>query len=420
MDAAQSYSLLLKGGHVIDPANGINGPMDVALSDERVAAVQADIPSSAATQTIDVTGYYVTPGLIDMHVHLHPDYYFGGIVADAHSWSSGITTMVDAGSAGGASFGEFIEQAISKYKTRLFAYVNIVNWGMRGPCEQETWRMNPLIAAKTVEAYPDVAVGIKTAHYWTWQPYDDEHGPWTAVDRGVEAARLCGKPLMVDFWPRPERPYAELILEKLSPGDIHTHVFAQQFPIIKEDGKVNEILFQAQERGVIFDVGHGGGSFWFRNAVPAVEQGFVPNSISTDLHIGNAANGLVTNILNVMSKFLNMGVSLEKVIDLATAAPAREILHPELGTLSVGGPGDVAVFKLNEGQFGFIDCGRAKLLGNKKLECMLTVQEGVVRFDPNGLSMPEWLDAPDAYWVCRSPTGAPPVWRPPRGLDGKR
>ncbi|MBC7237785.1 MAG: amidohydrolase/deacetylase family metallohydrolase [Chloroflexi bacterium] len=416
MDTEQSYSLLLKGGHVIDPANDLDAPMDVAIDNGHIAAVAADIDPVRAKRVIDVSGFYVTPGLIDMHVHLHPDYYFGGIVADAHSWSSGITTFVDAGSAGGATFGDFKERVIDKYKTRIFAYLNIVDWGMRGECEQEVRRMNPLIAANVAQAYPDLIVGIKVAHYWTWQPYDAEHGPWDSVDRGVEAARLCGKPVMVDFWPRPERTYADLILKKLGPGDIHTHVFAQQFPIITEKGKVNDILFQARERGVIFDVGHGGGSFWFRNAVPAVEQGFLPDSISTDLHIGNAANGLVTNLLNVMSKFLNIGLSLREVIARATVAPAREIGHPELGTLTVGGPADVAVLHVREGKFGFIDCGRAKLTGNKKLECVLTVQEGQIRYDPNGLSMPEWEDAPDSYWVCRSPSGATSSWRPPRGV----
>ncbi len=413
MDQATRYDLVLQGGHVIDPANGIDAPMDVAIRDGRIAAVGAHLAASSA-KTVDVSGYFVTPGLIDMHVHLHPDWYTGGVVADAHSWCAGITTMVDAGSAGGASFGDFMERVVAKSKTRVLAFVNIVDWGMRGACEQETSRMKPLVAAKAAEAYPDIIVGIKTAHYWTWQPYDEAHGPWTAIDRGVEAARLCGKPLMVDFWPRPERTYEDLILKKLGRGDIHTHVFAQQFPIITPQGKVNEALFQARERGVIFDVGHGGGSFWFRNAAPAIEQGFVPDSISTDLHTGNAANGLVGNILGVMSKLLNLGLSLKDVILRATVAPAREISRPELGTLSVGSAADVAVLALREGQFGFYDCGRAKLLGTKKLECALTLQGGEVRYDSAGISMPEWLDAPDAYWVCKSPTGAPQTWRPPR------
>ena len=169
---------------------------------------------------------------------------------------------------------------------------------------------------------------------------------------------------------------------------------------------MNPALFEAQERGVILDVGHGAGSFWFRNAVRAIQGGFVPNSISTDLHTGNAANGLVTNIANVMSKFLSMGLDIEKVIALTTVAPAQEIGHPELGTLDVGTEADVAVFELKQGQFGFIDCGRAKLVGNRRLRPVLTIRAGQVAYDPEGLTMPLWEEAPPEYWVCRQPGGA--------------
>ena len=355
-----AYNLLLKGGHVIDPANNLSAVRDVAVKDGAIAAIAENIEPGRAKKVLDVSGLYVTPGLIDMHVHLDPYYYHGGIVVDAHSWSAGITTMVDAGSPGGASFGAWKENVADKYRTRVFAFLNIVDWGMRGACEQEVRRMQPQVAAGVAQTYPDIIVGIKTAHYWTREPYDADHQPWDAVDRGVAAGELCGLPLMVDFWPRPERPYEDLILKKLRPGDIHTHVFAQQFPIILENGKVNPALFEAQDRGVIFDVGHGGGSFWFRNAVPAVEQGFMPNSMSTDLHIGNAANGLVGSLLGVMSKFLNMGCELDDIIMRSTVAPAREINHPELGTLGIGSPADIAVLEVQEGEFGFFDCGRAR------------------------------------------------------------
>ncbi|MFH1084200.1 MAG: amidohydrolase/deacetylase family metallohydrolase [Chloroflexota bacterium] len=409
--ARPAYDLLLKGGHVVDPKNSISRSMDVAIRDGRIAAVQPEIATALAAQTVDVSGLYVTPGLIDMHVHLDPCFYVGGIVADGQSFSSGITTFVDAGSSGAANFGEFKARVIERSKTRVLAFLNIVEAGMLGVVEQDVWRMRPAIAAGVVRAYPDLLVGIKTAHYWTHQPYDEGHQPWDAVDRGVEAGVLCDKPLMVDFWPRPERPYEDLILKKLRPGDIHTHVFGQQFPIILENGQVNPALFEAQQRGIIFDVGHGGGSFWFRNAVPAVRQGFIPHSISTDLHTGNAANGLVTNLLNVMNKFLNMGLSVEDVIMRATVAPAREIGHPELGTLNVGAEADVAVFALLRGRYGFIDCGRAKMIGERKLSTMLTLRAGKVAYDPEGITMPEWEQAPDSYWVCAQPTGAAPARR---------
>ena len=394
----QNCDLLLKGGHVIDPKNGISEAMDIAVCDGRIAAVSKEIPSSAAEMAIDVSGSYVTPGLIDMHVHLGPRYYFGGLVPDAHSFSSGITTMVDAGSPGASTFGHWKEFIIDKYKTRIFAFLNIVDWGMRGACEQDVSRMDPKAAAGIVDAYPDLIVGVKTAHYWTNQPYDADHRPWDAVERALEAGVLCGKPLMVDFRPRPERTYEELILERLRPGDIHTHMFGKPFPVITDDGKVNPALYEARERGVIFDVGHGGGSFWFRNAVQAVQQGFLPDSISTDLHVGNAGNGLVVNILNVMSKFLSMGMALDDVIMRTTVAPAREIAHPELGSLDVGAEADIAVLNLKEGDFAFIDCGKAKMAGTKRLECLLTVLRGEIVYDPRGLSMPRWEEAGPFYW----------------------
>jgi dihydroorotase len=178
-------------------------------------------------------------------------------------------------------------------------------------------------------------------------------------------------------------------------------VFAQQHPIILEDGRVNPALFEARQRGVRFDVGHGGGSFWFRNGVRALEQGFPPDSLGTDLHTGNAANGLVTSILEVANKYLNMGMGLEEVIERSTTIPARLIGHGELGHLGVGAAADIAVLRLAHGQFGFFDCGRAKITGDRKLEAMLTYQDGKLMFDANGLTMPRWQEAPPAYWVCR-------------------
>jgi dihydroorotase len=203
---------------------------------------------------------------------------------------------------------------------------------------------------------------------------------------------------MVDFWPRPpERLYPDLILKKLRPGDIHTHVFARQFPIVDKAGKVYPYMREARERGVIFDLGHGAGSFWFRNALPALRDGFPPDSISTDLHMGNI-NGPVVSTLMTMSKYLSMGMSLQEVIYRSTVTPAREINRPELGTLSVGAEADVAVLRRLEGSFGYSDCGRAKMVGSSKLECAMTLRAGKVVFDPTGLSMPYWEQAPAPYW----------------------
>ena len=205
---------------------------------------------------------------------------------------------------------------------------------------------------------------------------------------------------MVDFWPRPpERSYESLILEHLRPGDIHTHVYAQQFPILV-DGEVNPALFEARDRGIIFDLGHGAGSFWFRNAVPALQKGFPPDSLSTDLHMANIA-GPVISMQHIMSKYLSMGMPIGEVIARSTAAPAREIGRPELGTLGVGTEADIAVFRLREGEFGYADCGKARLSGTKRLECRLTVRAGEVVYNPDAVGLPEWTEAPEEYWRLR-------------------
>jgi dihydroorotase len=207
---------------------------------------------------------------------------------------------------------------------------------------------------------------------------------------------------MVDFWPRPpQRPYPTLILEKLRPGDIHTHVFARQFPIVDENRLVYDHLWKARERGVIFDLGHGAGSFWFRNAYPALQDGFPPDSISTDLHMGNI-NGPVVSMIQTMSKCLCMGMPLSEVIHRSTVTPAYEVGHPELGTLSVGAEADVTVLRRLEGHFGYADCGRAKMLGDAKLENALTIRAGKIVYDPSGMSMPEWENAPAPYWEIPS------------------
>ena len=403
METNLRYDLLLKGGHVIDPRNQIHRRMDVGICGTRIETVAEDIDPATAAQVVDVAGHYVTPGLIDIHAHVYHTREPEGlsIMADFHSFRSGVTTVVDAGTAGGKNFLHFKRTVIDLAKTRVLAFVNIVNLGMLGDFEQDVRTMDPELAAATAMAYDDVCVGIKTAHYWTRQPWDDAHPPWAAVDRALAAGEICQKPVMIDFWPRPpERSYQDLVLHKMRPGDIHTHVYAQQFPLLDENGRLNDFLFAARQRGIIFDVGHGAGSFWFRQAVPAIEQGFIPDSISTDLHTGNV-NGPVIDQLTTMSKILCIGMSLEEVIKRSTVTAAEEIGRPELGTLSEGAEADVAVLKLHSGSFGYTDCGRAKMVGDQKLECVLTIRAGSIVYDPTGLSMPDWREAPPAYWEIR-------------------
>ena len=375
--------------------------------------------SGQAGKVVDVSGLYVTPGLVDIHAHVGhggaPLNWFApegrahteplGIPADL-ALQSGVTTIVDAGSAGAETFLQEKEEVIDQAKVRVLAFLNIASNGMNGGLEQAVEQMDVKRCAETIRKYPDIIVGVKTAHYWTDNPWDAAHPPWAAVDRAEECAQAVGLPVMFDFWPRPERSYADLILKKMQPGDIHTHVFAQQFPIILADGKLNPIVAEARARGVIFDVGHGAGSFWFRNAVPAVRQGFIPDSISTDLHTGNYT---VLSMTQVMSKFLAMGVPLDEIIRRSTVNPAHEIRRPELGTLSVGKEADIAVLEELSGKFSYIDCGFARMDGTVKLTARMTVRAGRILYDPSGLSMVPWEKARPQYFSTPALGTSPPA-----------
>ena len=407
---APRYELLIKGGHVIDPANHVDGVTDVAVSGGKIAAVEKDIPASAAGKVVDASGLYVTPGLVDIHFHVGnggaPLNWFDpearshegplGIPADL-ALASGVTTVVDAGTAGAETFLQEKEWVMDHAKVRVLAFLNIVANGMSGGLEQSVDQMDPKRCAETIKKYPDLIVGVKTAHYWTNAPWDSEHTPWAAVDRAIECAQSTNRPVMYDFWPRPDRTYADLILKKARPGDIHTHVFAQQFPILLPDGTLNPIMAEARARGIIFDVGHGAGSFWFRNAVPAVKLGFVPDSMSTDLHTGNYT---ILSLDDVISKFRAMGVPLDDLIRRSTVNPASEIHRPDLGTLSVGREADIAILEEQHGRFGYVDCGFARMDGNVRIIARMTVRAGRIVYDPSGLSMVEWEKARKQYFTA--------------------
>ena len=409
---APRYDLLLKGGHVIDPANHIDDVRDVAVLQGKIAAVEKNIPADQAGKVVDVSRLYVTPGLIDIHFHVGhggaPLNWFApdarahlmplGIPADL-ALQSGVTTVVDAGTSGAETFLQEKEEAIDHARVRVLAFLNIVANGMNGGLEQSTDQMDVKLCADTIKKYPDVIVGVKTAHYWTNEPSDPAHETWAAVDRAIQCGTIANVPVMFDFWPRPDRTYADLILKKMRPGDIHTHVFAQQFPILLEDGKLNPILAEARARGVIFDVGHGAGSFWFRNAVPAAKQGFIPDSMSTDLHTGNFT---ILSFDDVISKFRAMGVPLDDLIKRSTVNPAKEIHRPELGTLSVGKEADIAVLEELHGKFGYIDCGVARMDGNVRIIARMTVRAGHIVYDPSGLSMVQWEKARPQYFTSPS------------------
>jgi dihydroorotase len=395
--AQTQYDLLLQGGHVVDPKNQISAVRDVAIRDGKIAAVAEHIDPATALKTVDVKDLYVTPGLIDIHVHVYAstgerNSYAGdnSVFPDGFTLRSGVTTAADAGCSGYKNFEDFKEHVIDRSKTRVLAFLNIVGAGMRGPkYENNLADMDPEKAAEMAKRYPGLIIGIKTAHY---------AGPeWTPVEHAVQAGTLANIPVMVDFGEnRPERPIYVLLTQKLRPGDIYTHVYSGLRNELDASGHVSSALWEGRKRGIIFDVGHGGGSFAWRVAVPAIREGFLPDSISTDLHIGSMNSGM-KDMLNLMSKFLALGLSVDDVIVRSNWNPAREIHHPELGNLSVGSPADVVALRVEHGNFGFTDMYGARMNGDRKFVCELTIRNGKVVYDLNGISRPEWDKLPANY-----------------------
>lgn len=393
---AQEYDLLIRGGHVVDPKNKISAVRDVAIAGDRIAAVESKIDPAKARKVVDAQGLYVTPGLIDIHAHVYtgtgePGSYAGdnSVYPDGFTFRVGVTTVVDAGGSGWRNFSDFRERVIARSRTRVLALLNIVGHGMRGgKYEHNQDDMDADATAKAAIEHKDIVVGIKTAHY---------RGPeWTPVERAVKAGTIAKIPVMVDFGSNhKERPLEVLLTQKLRPGDIYTHVYSGLRDELV-NGKPNPGLIAGRKRGVIFDVGHGGGSFLWRVADPLMKAGFVPDSISTDLHIGSM-NGGMKDMLNVMSKFLAMGMSLDDVILRSTWNPARQIQREELGNLSVGAPADVAVLRLERGKFGFGDQFNARLSGTQKLGCELTLRNGRVVYDLNAISGEDWRKLPPDY-----------------------
>jgi dihydroorotase len=388
--AQTNYDLLLKGAHVVDPKNKISAIRDVAIRDGLIAAVASDIPATRARKVVNVAGLYLTPGLIDLHAHVFSGtkgaMLSGGhtsIFPDNFALRAGVTTVVDAGSSGRHNFAEFKRTVVDRARTRVLVFLNIGGAGMTGEAqEQNVADMDAKAAADLAIANRDTIVGIKVAHY---------RGPdWSPVERGVEAGTRANIPVMIDFGQfRPERPFQDLVLKKLRPGDIYTHAFYVPVPMLDEKGRLLPYLFEARKRGVLFDVGHGGAAFEFRQAVPAVKQGFLPDSISTDVHSGSINAGMKDQ-LNVMSKFLNMGMAFDDVIFRSTWNPARIIHREQIGHLSVGAIADIAVLRIEKGNFAFVDSYGARMDGTQRLVNELTVASGRVVFDLNGITRERW------------------------------
>ena len=402
---APGYDLLLKGGHVIDARNRISAIRDVAMKDGRIAAIAANIDPKTALKVVDVSGLYVTPGLVDIHFHGYAGgTYPRGIYPDGFTFRTGVTTVADAGSAGWRTFEDFKTRVIDRSRTRVLAFLNIVGYGIAGAeRENDLKDMEVKPTADLALKHKGLIVGIKSAHY---------AGPeWDPYIRSVEAGKIADIPVMVDFGSARVRTIAELFTKIFRPGDIYTHCYAGGGRGEILDGKVNPAIFVAQKKGIIFDIGHGGGSFVFRTAVQAFKEGFYPDSISTDYHI-NSMNAGMKDMLNVMSKFLALGMSLDDVIAKSTWNPAREIKQEQLGHLSVGAIADVAVLRLEKGKFGYADQFGARLSGSQRLTAEMTLKDGKVVYDLNALSGTDWNTLPpnygatgDSRWDAYAPAG---------------
>ena len=385
---SQDIDLLIKGGHVIDARNKIDAKMDVAITDGRILKVARNIPAEDAKKVIDASDCYVAPGLIDPHTHVFvgskarfADGY-NSVSPDAITLKAGITTVVDAGTSGWRNFPVFKEQVIDRSTTRVLSFLNIAGSGMTGfPTEEDVNDMDARMTAMVIGQYQDIIVGVKIGHY--------RGSDWAPFDRALEAGHVEDVPLMVECH-LPLLPL-EGILERMRPGDIYTHTYCRASDrecLLDDNLKIRPCVVEAQQKGVRFDVGHGGGMFHFDIAVPAQEQGLLPDSFGSDLHRFSMNSGM-KNMLDIMSKFLNMGMDLKDIISRATWNTAQSIQRQDLGNLSEGSVADVVVLSLREGEFGFIDTKRNKLTGNRKLEAELTIREGKVVWDLNGMAANE-------------------------------
>jgi dihydroorotase len=388
---AQDIDLLVKGGHVIDPKNNIDAVMDIAIADGKIFSVATNIPSANARKVIDVTGFYVCPGLIDIHTHVfvggNPETFADGslsISPDDFAPKSGVTTVVDAGTSGWHNFAVFKDHVIDRSKTRILAFLNIAGTGMSGkPTQEDLNDMDPDKAVETIRKFPDILVGVKIGHY--------EGKEWSPFERALSASKKANVPLFVECH-LPQYPLEDQ-LKRMRPGDIITHSYekvSERMSVVDEQGRVRPFVKEAQQRGILFDLGHGGAGFWFSEALPALQQGLAPNSFGTDFHRFSMNAGM-KDMLNVMSKYMAMGMTKEDVLRRATWAPAKAIKREDLGNLSAGAVADIAVLSLREGNFGFTDAGGNRIDGHQKFEAELTLRAGKIVWDLNGISAQKFI-----------------------------
>ena len=408
---APDYDFLIKGGRVIDPKNNVDAVRDVAIKDGKIAAVQAQIPATRALKAVDATGLVVTPGLLDIHVHVFPGEkpgdYAGGdwsVFPDGFTLRSCVTTVTDAGTSGWRNFPDFKTRIIDRSRTRVTALLNIVGNGMgSGKIEQNSEDMDGEATAALALQHKGVVVGIKSAHY--------NGGDWKPYEQAVIAGTKADVPVMIDFGGnvRAGRTLMDLFMKYLRPGDIFTHMYGGVRGEYDAEAKgPSAAMVEGRKRGIIYDVGHGGTSFRYSAAVPMIKKGFLPDSISTDLHT-SSMNSAMKDMLNVMGKMMAMGLTLPDVIKMSTANPARQIKQESLGHLGVGATADVSVLRVEKGRFGYVDFTGGKLEGTQRLGCEMTVRDGKVVYDLNGLIADPWEKVP------ANSRGGDPKWDNTRG-----
>ena len=392
MGPNDKYDLLIKGGEVIDPSQGLRGKRDIGLRHGLVEAIEADIPADRALKVLSANGRVVLPGLIDLHSHVFPYGSAIGIPADELVQYQGTTTAVSAGDAGANNFAAFRRYVVGSTRTRLYAFVHIANHGLTGFPVPELYNIDfadPALAARAMAENADIVIGAKVRMS---QNVIAKHG-LEPLKRAIAACEMSGKPmkLMVHIGGVETVALMSQIFDMLRPGDVLTHCYSGapnmigQFTNAVVDGKLLPAALAAKQRGVVFDVGHGGGSFDYTVAEAAIAQGAGPDVISSDVHVFSANTPGLPYLTWVMSKFMNMGFSFEQVITMATANPAKVINRlPKLGTLQIGAPADATLVEVIDGPVEFVDTRGNKRTGKVHIKPTNVVAGGVPFGRPYG------------------------------------
>ena len=374
------YDILLKNGEVIDPSQDLHMQADVGIAGGKITEIRSDLPAGRAKAVVDVSGKIVCPGLVDLHTHVYWGVSVYGVDADACCPRSGVTTVVDAGSSGPATFPGLRRYVIESARIRIFAFVHICSLGLTERNEGRAGILDIAVeeTVRAVEEHSSCVLGVKVRLY---KGLSEDRSRIEILEDAVRAARLSNTPVMVHV-SGIDAPLKEVV-SRLQAGDIVTHCFAARrsgYNILDDDGHVLPEIRDARDRGILFDIGHGSGSFDFDTGRAALDGGFPPDAISTDLHTFSI-QGPVYDLPTTMSKFLLLGMPLEEVIRLTTVAPARIIDRGDLlGTLRQGAPADVAVLDLQEGAFELRDANGNTRTGDRKLTCTLCVQAGEILY----------------------------------------